>query len=571
MQAMVSRSRGGFQQTEAAGRAEPLKGFFSVVLMFALVRCTRDHAGKRCPEYVDTAGCVRCHRDIVEAYSKTGMGRSFGKPQPLVGKLYHKASDRTYEIGDAKMTRYQAGPDGKGVNETESTIDYVIGSGNHARTFLHRNPDNSLTELPVSWYSEKGGVLAMSPGYDRPDQEDFRRLVPDDCLFCHNAYPRASNPLPEGIDCQRCHGPASDHKALINPAQLSRERQIDVCGQCHLEPTSSPPPSIFRQPGRALYSYRPGEPLSYYAVYFDANIGDRLFEAAHQEYRLRKSACFLKSQITCTTCHDPHREHLDAHFIAVCKTGHATAHNTDRNCLECHMWKRRTGDVPHAVMTDHYIQRRKPSVFSASQAAPQTGARTLYFPDQKPVTLYYWNGMSASKAGEYAAAIRWFEQPILQGDNAAASLRELAASLLLSGNLSRSAEEGAKVPNDPLTLTDLGNAYLQLGRVDDAKRVLQKAPEEPGANNLLGLALLKTGDTQGAEKVFRNTLDLQPDLAEAKNNPGNRLAARHSYGLALALIHDYREASVQLEEALRLAPGSAEIRSDLDDVRRSAR
>jgi tetratricopeptide (TPR) repeat protein len=259
------------------------------------------------------------------------------------------------------------------------------------------------------------------------------------------------------------------------------------------------------------------------------------------------------------------------------------------------MWKRRTDDVPHAVMTDHYIQRRKPAGFSSSQLSPRSGERSPYFPDQKPLTLYYENGMKASKAGDYAAAIRWFEQAIERGDNAAASRRELAASLMLSGNLSRSAEEGAKLGNDPLALTNLGNAWLQLGRVDDAKRVLQKAPEEPGANNLLGLALLKTGDTQGAEKAFQYALNLQPDLAEANNNLGNLLAARHdyaeaawyfrkavaanpgyvdarhSYGLVLALTHDYRGARAQLEEALRLAPGSAEIRSDLDDVRRGPR
>ena len=42
-----------------------------------------------------------------------------------------------------------------------------------------------------------------------------------ECMFCHNGYPRIPaghervgaepvyvDPLPEGIDCQRCHGPA---------------------------------------------------------------------------------------------------------------------------------------------------------------------------------------------------------------------------------------------------------------------------------------------------------------------------------------------------------------------------
>ena len=69
--------------------------------------------------------------------------------------------------------------------------DYVIGSGNHARTFLHRNADGRLVQMPVSWYAERGGYWAMSPGYDRPAHLDFRRVIDAGCMSCHNGYPRA--------------------------------------------------------------------------------------------------------------------------------------------------------------------------------------------------------------------------------------------------------------------------------------------------------------------------------------------------------------------------------------------
>jgi Flp pilus assembly protein TadD len=523
------------------------------------------------------------------------MARSFSKADSQLpsGKLYHAASDRYYEIANDNMSRYQNGPGGHRVNVTEKSIDFVVGSGNHARTFLHRNPDGSLIELPVSWYSEKGGTLAMSPGYERPDHDDFRRRVPEDCMFCHNAYPRKDSALPLGIDCQRCHGPAGDHKSLVNPAKLSRDRQLDVCEQCHLEPTSFAPPSIVRRPERKPYSYKPGERLTDYAVFFEAGIGDR-FEVAHQAYRLRKSACFVKSQMTCTTCHDPHRAQPVSHFFDVCKTCHATAHRAEErkeNCLECHMWKRHTDDAPHVIMTDHYIQRRKPASFTSGTVTE----RVPYFADEKPGPQSYQHGIDASKAGNYADAIRFFEQAIRENDNPEESRREIGAAMMLSGNLAASIEENEKLPNDPIALTNLGNAYLQSGRIDDAKRVLAKAPDEPSANDLLGLACLKSGDTAAAESAFRKALNLQPDLAAANNNLGTLLASRHdyaeavwyfgkavvsnpanaefrhSYGLALALTRDYRRARTELEEALRLAPNSEEIRSDLDDVRRSAR
>src|SRR5262249_2913560 len=145
--------------------------------------------------------------------------------------------------------RHQIGFDGKETNVVEAAIDYVIGSGNHARSYLHRVDSGKLAELPVSWYAEKGGDWEMSPGYDRVDQQGFRRVVGNDCLFCHNGYPRGET-LAEGIDCQRCHGPGSRHaelagsgkarpdeirRAIVNPARLGRERQLDVCLQCHLE------------------------------------------------------------------------------------------------------------------------------------------------------------------------------------------------------------------------------------------------------------------------------------------------------------------------------------------------
>jgi hypothetical protein len=84
--------------------------------------------------------------------------------------------------------------------------------------------------------------------------------------------------------------------------------------------------------------------------------------------------------MTCITCHNPHREltgvEADRRYVAVCVGCHSMAHvsakpavrqgmrnseNNKSNCLTCHMWKRRTDGAVHVVMTDHYIQRFKPS------------------------------------------------------------------------------------------------------------------------------------------------------------------------------------------------------------------
>jgi len=125
-------------------------------------------------------------------------------------------------------------PDGRETNVMERPIDFIIGSGNHARTFLYRSPRNTLIELPLGWYADKGGHWAMNPGYDRPDHEGFRRKVSYNCMFCHNGYPKIPDgqeqpfaepvyldPLPAGIDCQRCHGPGRKHSELAGSGKAT--------------------------------------------------------------------------------------------------------------------------------------------------------------------------------------------------------------------------------------------------------------------------------------------------------------------------------------------------------------
>src|SRR5262249_24880080 len=144
----------------------------------------------------------------------------------------------------------------------EKQIDFVLGSGNHARTYLHQRPDGQLEEAPMAWYAENGGTWAMNPGYDRPDHMDFRRKIDQECFFCHNAYPQIEESggrelylrgaVPNGISCERCHGVGISHvqdvragrslaavrQSIVNPARLAKERQLEVCFQCHLESTS---------------------------------------------------------------------------------------------------------------------------------------------------------------------------------------------------------------------------------------------------------------------------------------------------------------------------------------------
>ncbi len=350
--------------------------------------------------------------------------------------------------GNWFQRRHQTAFDGKETNTLELRVDYVIGSGNHARSYLHRTVTGRLIEMPVSWYSENGGYWAMSPGFDRQNQQDFRRSIAFSCMFCHNAYP-GSPPagegifpaeLPEGIDCQRCHGPGSTHveaasrkapaeairRAIVNPARLPRERQLDVCMQCHLETTSRPLPNVVARFEHGPFDYRPGQPLTDYFLFFDtapSPPNNDNFEIAHAAYRLRKSKCFQASQMTCTTCHNPHDvprgQDAAVRYNAACRKCHAEAHSAGvpggGNCASCHMPRRRTTDAVHVTMTDHYIQRRRPprDLLAARPEAADAGYRGEVIPTirTRSPTNCTWRSRRSATGPIWRAESRAFARP----------------------------------------------------------------------------------------------------------------------------------------------------------------
>lgn len=594
--------------------------------------------------YIDSRVCASCHSDISASFSQTGMGRSFSVPNAAAPHanfdnqtVYNKASDMYYTMfdRDGKLfeQRYQLGYRGQRTNIVDEQIDYVIGSGNHARTFLHRDVQGQLIELPVTWYAEGSGYWAMSPGYDRPDQDDFRRAIPAECVFCHNGYIRplsAFNPqgldppsfpadLPSGIDCQRCHGPGRKHvmavaahapgavirAAIVNPARLGRERQLEVCMQCHLETSSSHMPNEIRRYNRTVFSYRPGEPLGDYKLYFDPvsnRKGDR-FEIAHAAYRLRMSACFRNSSMTCLTCHDPHASYRASgatqHYLAVCKSCHQTVKHTvalpaDSTCLTCHMPQRRADDAVHVVMTDHYIQRNKPArdllaPKSEIDNRPQDrDGIVLYYPPQLPPTaenqlyldvaavkdgsqgapaiarlqaaliksapeapeFYFELAHAYSKENRNGDAIHWYEEALRHRSIYPAASEELAVALDAEGKTARAEqvlrEALADSPADDRLLANLGNLYLREDRIADARRTLLHALDlNPGlaqAQNLLGLLAVRQKDAGQAAERFRAAIRDNPSLSEAHYNLANLLSG----------TGDYEQAAYQFQRAIRI-------------------
>ena len=516
------------------------------------------------PGFVDEQSCVLCHPKISETYREKGMARAFRRPRPendietfKAPPFVHAASGQSFQIfrrGDRLVfRRWQNGPDGQPINVFETGVDWILGSGDHARTYLYQTPGGELYQLPLAWYSRERS-WNMAPGFDRPDHDGVLRRVRRECIFCHTSYPDVPAGadgygapqvfparLPEGVGCQRCHGPAAAHvwlalggigsneeirASVFNPGRLPAPRRDEVCMGCHLQPSVALPG--LRRFGRGDFSFRPGEPLADYFVQVDVEEEGRpaaeRFEINHHPYRLRQSRCWIESHgaLSCLTCHDPHRRvpaaSRAAHYRAACLTCHqpedcklpetglpATAHLDRGDCVSCHMPKRRTQDVVHVVMTDHLIRR-------------QPGGPELLAPlaEAEPVLTGVRLLDAAAPQGALGEAYR------------AAAVLRMTSSAAAADHLEKML--AAARPAEPEPWLDLAEGQLKLGRFADADRTLsgliERFPDQSIAREWLALARAGQGKTDEAIEILGQTLVPGPTHVEAEYNLGRLLTLR---------------------------------------------
>jgi predicted CXXCH cytochrome family protein len=581
--------------------------------------------------YADPALCGQCHGDIAATYAKTGMGRSFRRvlsdkdaakdiDWPASGKpWYHAASDTYFDMverdGSWYQRRWQIGFDGKQTNADEKRADYVLGSGNHARTWLHLTEKNTLQELPLGWYAEKGGYWAMNPGYDRPDYAGSVRPIYYECMGCHNGYPKIPEgeqkdasqatyipPIPEGIDCQRCHGPGQNHvdrasegaaaevvrAAIVNPARLSPDRKMEVCLQCHLETSNQKLPHAIVRFDRVPFSYVPGQPLADYELVFNRAQGNlNSFEVAQQGYRFLESQCYLKSagNLGCTNCHNPHDiprgQEAAAHYNQVClgchqgvtQTSTSGPHKADANCVSCHMPKRRTDDGVHIVMTEHLISRRPPAgdLLAEKPERAETPA-TSYKGEVAP---YYPAMPPSTEDNELIVAVAQVrEQSNLKDGLPLLASRiekyhparpsyyaELAEGYVASGDpasaVSYFEEASKREPKSSSRLIQWADALIETRQWALAEEKLRRAtelsPDDPRAWGRLGWAMWQQNRAGEAKTAMEKAIALGPEVAELYYN----------LGLILWGTGERAAAEQQFRAALRIQPGVAEWRLNL--------
>lgn len=314
---------------------------------------------------------------------------------------------------------YQTAVVGRGANTTTRTerIAYVFGSGRKGQSYAYWAGD-SLYQLPVSyWTTLRGWIISPGPGYgDGPP--NFGRGIGPRCLECHATWMEGVPDLSVvnrhhptgailGITCERCHAGGQEHVArersvlhafrgpgIVNPARLSRARQIETCAQCHGGPGALLAPEFTYVPGQPLDAYlklrqtAAEQRMAEYLAPGRPKDDDRVDVHGNQVALLARSRCFQASQMTCLTCHNVHRQQRDVVALSgQCVTCHQAqrcglyptrGRAIEGHCVDCHMPLQTSrvivstfgGRAEEVKVRTHWIRVYRDSAPTAPHPAP---------------------------------------------------------------------------------------------------------------------------------------------------------------------------------------------------------
>jgi hypothetical protein len=544
-------------------------------------------------QYVGDAKCAKCHKPIAKKYSEHPMGRSILSASEISAQLRFdekahnpfKGLETEFRLirKDGQLLYRQTARDDKGdtIYESETPIDFALGSGNHGHSYL-TNREGFVFQAPVSWFSQKQ-IWDASPGF--PTEWRAGRPVASECLFCHSNQAQAMDGYPNryapavfnglSIGCERCHGPGERHVAkqnqkeaesgadytIVNPLRLKPELRASICEQCHITGEARVVPR-----GRRLQDFRPGLPLeAFRSIVVMAKEPGAVRNAVNQVEQMYLSKCFDKSvedpengksKLGCISCHDPH-EHIGAdkrvaHYRQRCLQCHqelpCSMEETKRkqtvkddSCIDCHMPRYASEDIPHNASTDHRIPKWAGKIEAESTFKPKAEPGYVLFPEERI------DAKNPEKQRDLGIGLSHvMGRNFAQGQRAPARLGRRTLELL-----------NEAVRNDP---TDWeaweakGKALTVLDRTDEAgeayKTVLAKQPHRE--ISIMGAAM----SAHSLEK-----LDDAVDLwgKAVAENPW-RASHRAAYAQVLRQLRRWPEARKQAEAWVGLDPPNIEAR-----------
>jgi tetratricopeptide (TPR) repeat protein len=550
------------------------------------------------PGYVGIEACAECHAQRATVFKTSRhflacrtaeAGVTAAGFNPGRGRYRRDESGLSFEMrraGDEFLID---------ASHNDQRVSYrvglVYGSGGKRDEMYFAWQDDKLYHLPVAW-------LQPFDCWGNAVNSIHGRETPPSCLECHNTWvahvPGTANQYRRddailGITCERCHGLGREHvehhrahpkdeapHAILHPGKLSRERLMDVCGQCH---------GNTRALGRP-FSYRPGEPLGDF--YHSIQTKHPEDDTTNQIRYLGQSKCFKKSEMTCITCHDPHRPKsaqagcMKCHSAASCPDQPRLPEAVRGDCVGCHM-------PPRVWMHVHFYTTSNDQYLPIG---PRADHRIGKYPEARKAVLLAWlrtqkDDRSRTEAGRLAeqlsehwlaeaqrrreahrltGAIGAFREALKVAPNKATRERmqevidrqtELDELVQEVGRHDRrSPEETAALlkkilkikPDHAFAHGQLGMIYGMTGRHEEAIAHL-KAVAECDPNDSFGVTLLGWMALQGGRPQEAAALCAQAEKIDAGH------AMNHSvWGTALAKQRRWAEAEQQFRKTLASNP-----------------
>jgi tetratricopeptide (TPR) repeat protein len=576
--------------------------------------------------YVGLAACANCHPARAAEFRQTKHFRACRVPEPdrmppgfssgrggYIESQQHARYDMLRKGNDFFETAIRSTRQGE--KSAEARIDLVYGGGGADEVYFNWR-DGGIYELPLAWLYPLD-CWGAEPEV-RYGQDEFAKPTTPRCLECHNTWmwhvPGTVNQYRHegcilGITCEKCHGPGREHVAfhrthpqaeeahnIVHPGHLTRERQLDVCTQCHSNAS--------RRKGPA-FRYRPGEPLEeYFRIALCKQPEDD--HVANQIKYLRQSKCFQKNDsLTCTTCHNPHRSTsaaspgssartmqlggaqacLKCHEAADCREQPHLPPAVQGDCIGCHMPRHYKINVWFDTEKDHFVPpirrwQHRIAIYPEARREVLLGwYRTQTDPHSRQETdrltrelVAHWLDEAERCRREYRflqaiaaarEALRFDTRPAV-----AAKLQEaianktrldedLAAALRLfhSQQITDAIQAFQKVladkPDMATALSKLGTLYAMMGQRELATKHLQQVarcdPDDAQGYSMLGWLAFRDGKAVEAVEAYQKADSIEPYNAQIN----------YQLGLSLSRLGRMPEATRCFREVVAIDPRHA--------------